>query len=79
MAKGMNWGILSLLAVIGVVLGGVISFFIFLGKRSATAAAAAQPSSGRASVLASLAFPKTCETQGSRGRSPSRSANRGIN
>jgi hypothetical protein len=41
MAKGMNWGILSLLAVIGVVLGGVASFFVYLGKKSATVAAAA--------------------------------------
>ena len=39
MAKGMNVGILSLLAVIGVVLGGVASFFVYLGKRSATMAA----------------------------------------
>ena len=39
MAKGMNWGILSLLAVIGVVLGGVVSFFVYLAKRSATVAA----------------------------------------
>jgi len=34
MAQGMNWGIFSLLAVIGVVLGGVTSFFVYLGKRS---------------------------------------------
>ena len=40
MAKGMNLGILSLLAVIGMVLGGVASFFVYLGKRSATVAAA---------------------------------------
>ena len=40
MAKGMNLGILSLLAVIGVVLGGVASFFVYLGKKSATVAAA---------------------------------------
>ena len=39
MAKGMNLGILSLLAVIGMVLGGVASFFVYLGKRSATMAA----------------------------------------
>jgi hypothetical protein len=46
MAKGMNWGILSLLAVIGMVLTGVTSFFVFLAKKSATvtAASAAQPS-----------------------------------
>lgn len=35
MAKGMNWGILSLLGVVAVVLGSVASFFVFLGKRSA--------------------------------------------
>jgi hypothetical protein len=53
MAKGMNMGILSLLAVIGVVLGGVVSFFVYLGKRSATAVPdAARPNSGRASVAA---------------------------
>jgi uncharacterized membrane protein len=39
MAKGMNIGILSLLAVIGVVLGGVVSFFVYLGKKSATVSA----------------------------------------
>lgn len=40
MAKGMNWGIFSLLAVVAVVLGGVTSFFVFLGKKSATVSAA---------------------------------------
>ena len=40
MAAGMNWGIMSLLGVIGVVLGGIASFFVFLGKKSATVAAA---------------------------------------
>jgi hypothetical protein len=40
MAKGMNWGILSLLAVITVVLGGVASFFVYLAKKSATMSAA---------------------------------------
>lgn len=40
MAKGMNWGIFSLLGVVAVVLGGVTSFFVFLGKQSAAASAA---------------------------------------
>jgi hypothetical protein len=40
MAKGMNWGIFSLLAVIAVVLGGVTSFFVFLAKKSASVSAA---------------------------------------
>jgi hypothetical protein len=35
MAAGMNWGIMSLLAVIAVVLGGVSAFFIYLARRSA--------------------------------------------
>lgn len=35
MAKGMNWGILSLLGVVAVVLGSIASFFVFIGKRSA--------------------------------------------
>jgi hypothetical protein len=39
MAKGMNWGIFSLLAVIGMVLGGVTSFFVFLAKKSAAVSA----------------------------------------
>ena len=37
MAKGMNWGIFSLLAVVGMVLGSVATFFVFLGKRAAAA------------------------------------------
>ena len=40
MAKGMNWGIFSLLGVVAVVLGGVTSFFVFLGKKSAAVSAA---------------------------------------
>jgi hypothetical protein len=40
MAQGMNWGILSLLAVIAMVLAGVVSFFVYLGKKSAKVAAA---------------------------------------
>lgn len=50
MAKGMNWGILSLLGVVAVVLGSVATFFVFIGKRAAaiesspeTAAFAQQP------------------------------------
>jgi hypothetical protein len=40
MAKGMNWGIFSLLAVVAMVLGGVTSFFVFLAKKSAAVSAA---------------------------------------
>ena len=35
LARGMNWGILSLLFVVLVVLSGVGSFFIYLARRSA--------------------------------------------
>jgi hypothetical protein len=35
MAKGMNWGIASLLGVVVFVLGSIASFFVFIGKRSA--------------------------------------------
>jgi len=38
MAKGMNWGILSLLGVVVMVLGGIATFFVFIGKKSAEAA-----------------------------------------
>ena len=40
MARGMNWGILSLLAVVTVVLGGCATFFVYLARRSATVSAA---------------------------------------
>ena len=40
-AQGMNWGIMSLLAVVGFVLASVAAFFVFLARR-----AAAQPSAG---------------------------------
>ena len=38
MAAGMNWGILSLLGMIFLVLGGVAGFFVFLMRRSAAMA-----------------------------------------
>ncbi len=34
MAAGMNWGILSLLAIIVGVLGGVGGFFVYLARRA---------------------------------------------
>jgi hypothetical protein len=39
LAQGMNMGILVLLAVIGSVLAGVVSFFVYVAKRSAAHAA----------------------------------------
>ncbi len=34
MAHGMNWGIMSLLAIIMLVLAGVASFFVYLARRA---------------------------------------------
>lgn len=42
MAAGMNWGILSLLGMIVVVLGGVAGFFFFLIRRSTASAEGTQ-------------------------------------
>ena len=36
LAKGMNWGILSLLAVVVCVLGTFATFFVYLAKKSIT-------------------------------------------
>ena len=35
LAKGMNWGIATLLGVIGSVLAGVVAFFVHVGVKSA--------------------------------------------
>lgn len=40
LAQGMNWGIMTLLGVIGSVMAGIISFFVFVGRRAATLQAA---------------------------------------
>jgi len=37
LAKGMNWGIASLLVVVVSVLASIASFFIFLARRAAAA------------------------------------------
>lgn len=34
LAQGMNWGIASLLGVIGMVLAGVVAFFVHVGLKS---------------------------------------------
>jgi hypothetical protein len=36
LAKGMNWGILSLLGVVVCVLGTFATFFVYLAKKSVT-------------------------------------------
>ena len=37
LAQGMNWGIVSLLAVVGCVLSGVAAFFVHIGRKSIAA------------------------------------------
>ena len=43
LARAMNWGILSLLAVVIFVLGGIAAFFIYLARRAAIPAGARTP------------------------------------
>ena len=43
LARGMNWGILSLLFVVLFVLGGIATFFVYLGKRAQAARPAESP------------------------------------
>jgi hypothetical protein len=57
MAKGMNWGIFSLLAVVVVVLGGVASFFIYLARRARLGLPEPADASG---LLASNAHRRAC-------------------
>ena len=50
LARGMNWGILCLLVVITGVLGGVVAFFVHVGKKAADierAAAGEPPATGK--------------------------------
>lgn len=41
LAQGMNWGIYTLLGVVGLVLAGVAGFFVFIIRRAASLAAKA--------------------------------------
>jgi len=57
MAKGMNWGILTLLTTVVAVLAAFVAFFVYLARKAARAAAVpAPPQPGRASVPASPDF-----------------------
>lgn len=44
MAHGLNWGILSLLVVVVLMLGGIASFFVYLARRTATLSSGGNPS-----------------------------------
>ncbi len=52
LARGMNWGILSLLFVVIVVLSGIGSFFVYVAKRSAAVGASRPLADGPTSVEA---------------------------
>lgn len=52
LARGMNWGIMSLLGVTLLVLGGVAAFFVCLARRAAAVSATGDP--GLAPGLASV-------------------------
>ena len=43
LAQGMNWGILTLLGVIGTVLFGITAFFVHVGRKSARMNAGENP------------------------------------
>ena len=43
LASGVTWGILSLLAVVVAVLGSIVTFFVYINKKSATAAIPRKP------------------------------------
>jgi hypothetical protein len=42
LASGVTWGILSLLAVVMSVVGSIVTFFVYINRKSAAAAAASQ-------------------------------------
>ncbi len=54
LAQGMNWGILSLLGTIALVLGGVSAFFVYLARRSAAVSAAAASGQAAETPVAGL-------------------------
>lgn len=43
MAVGMNWGIFTLLGVVGLILGCVSAFFVAIGRRSARGESLTEP------------------------------------
>ena len=51
MADGMNWGIFTLLAVVGTVLGAFLTFLIYAIRKSEAQAAAARQNSPEATKV----------------------------
>ena len=54
LASGVTWGILTLLAFVVAVLGSIVTFFIYINKKSATAAASQNPVTDYPSVTGPL-------------------------
>jgi p-aminobenzoyl-glutamate transporter AbgT len=43
LASGVTWGILTLLAVVAAVLGSIVTFFVYINKKSASVTASHEP------------------------------------
>lgn len=43
LASGVTWGILSLLAVVAAVVGSIVTFFVYIHKKSAAAVVSPNP------------------------------------
>lgn len=77
MARGMNWGIFSLLGVVVVVLGGIAAFFVRVARRSA--ALAAEPVSSDPGEKASVpVYPRSRQLPGELGLAGSFALSRGT-
>jgi hypothetical protein len=51
MARGMNWGILSLLGVVVCVLATIATFFVYLGRKAAAPPAEETPAGAAEAVV----------------------------
>jgi len=69
LAQGMNWGIVSLLATVLLVLGGVVAFFVSLARRAAALSRA--PAPGAAASVPEGAVPASGPPRLARVRHPS--------
>src|SRR5438270_11327575 len=70
LAAGMNWAIMSLLGVIGLVLCGVTTFFVYLVKKSTPGAAAALTAHPDAPPATPVYWPLVTNTNASAESSP---------
>jgi len=59
LGQGLNWGIFTLLVVVGMVLAGICSFFVFVARRAARLEAEAGPDNGVAPAAGDSSHTKT--------------------